>query len=158
MSALPAGRHFFRRDDGYEAARRGTVWHQRVPERYPEVIVQAADAGDIIAGLRYAKANGHKVSIVSGGHSFAASHLRDGALLLDVSRIDHANIDAEKGLAAVGPGKGGSLLMADLQEQGLFFPAATAKVSVSAVICCRADTAGTAGSTGRLARVSSAST
>jgi FAD/FMN-containing dehydrogenase len=122
MSALPARRHFFRDDDGYEAARRATVWHQRVPQRYPEVIVHAADAGDIISGLRYAKANGHKVSIVSGGHSFAASHLRDGALLLDVSRIDHANIDAEKGLAAVGPGKRGSLLMADLQEQGLFFP------------------------------------
>src|SRR5271154_1895989 len=92
MSVLPAGRHFFRNDDGYEAARRGTVWHQRVPERYPEVIVQAADTDDIVGGLSYAKANGNKVSIVSGGHSFAASHLRDGAVLLDVSRLDHATI------------------------------------------------------------------
>ncbi len=122
MSALPVGRHFFRGDDGYEAARRGTVWHQRVPERYPEVIVQAVDADDIVAGLRYAKANGHQVSIVSGGHSFAASHLRDGAVLLDVSRLDHATIDAENKTAVAGPGKGGSLLMADLEAQGLFFP------------------------------------
>jgi len=122
MSALPAGRHFFRGDDRYEAARRGTVWHQGVPERYPEVIVQAVDAEDIVAGIRYAKANGHRVSVVSGGHSFAASHLRDGAVLLDVSRLDHATIDAEKRLAVVGPGKGGSLLMADLQAQDLFFP------------------------------------
>ena len=59
--------------------------------------MQAADTDDIVAGLRYAKANGHKVSIVSGGHSFAASHLRDGSVLLDVSRLDHATIDAEKG-------------------------------------------------------------
>ncbi|GAA4538801.1 FAD-binding oxidoreductase [Mycobacterium paraffinicum] len=122
MSGLPAGRHHFRGDDGYEAARRGTVWHQRVPERYPEVIVQAADTDDIIAGIRHAKAHGLKVSIVSGGHSFAASHLRDGSVLLDVSRLDHVSIDAEKGLARVGPGKGGSLLMADLEAQGLFFP------------------------------------
>jgi FAD/FMN-containing dehydrogenase len=122
MSALPAGRHLFHSDDGYEAARRATVWHARVPERYPEVIVQAADTDDIVAGLRYAKANGLKVSIVSGGHSFAASHLRDAAVLLDVSRLDHATIDVEKATAVVGPGKGGSLLMADLQEQGLFFP------------------------------------
>ena len=43
-------------------------------------------------------------------------------MLLDVSRLDHATIDAEKGLAVAGPGKGGSLLMADLQEQNLFFP------------------------------------
>jgi FAD/FMN-containing dehydrogenase len=122
MGALPAGRHFFRDDGGYEAARRGTVWHQGVPERYPEVIVQAVDADDIIAGLRYARAHGHQVSIVSGGHSFAASHLRDGAVLLDVSRLDHATIDAEKRTAVVGPGKGGSPLMADLEAQRLFFP------------------------------------
>lgn len=47
MRALPAGRHFFRGSDGYEAARRGTVWHRRVPDRYPEVIVQAVSADDI---------------------------------------------------------------------------------------------------------------
>jgi FAD/FMN-containing dehydrogenase len=98
------------------------VWHQRVPERYPEVIVQAVDSDDIVAGIRYAKANGHRVSIVSGGHSFAANHLRDGAVLLDVSRLDQATIDAENGLAVVGPGKGGSLLMADLEALNLFFP------------------------------------
>jgi hypothetical protein len=34
MSALPAARHYFRGDDGYEAARRDTGWNQRVPERY----------------------------------------------------------------------------------------------------------------------------
>ena len=122
MNGLPAGRHVFRGDDGYEPTRRATVWHQRVPDRYPEVIVQAVDADDIIAGLCYAKANGHQVSIVSGGHSFAANHLRDGVVLLDVSRFDHATIDAEKRLAVVGPGKGGSALMADLEAQGLFFP------------------------------------
>jgi len=122
MNGLPAGRHVFRGDDGYEPVRRATVWHQRVPDRYPEVIVQAVDATDITAGLRYAKANGHQVSIVSGGHSFAANHLRDGVVLLDVSRFDHATIDAEKRLAVVGPGKGGSALMADLEARGLFFP------------------------------------
>ncbi len=122
MGALPAGRHFFRGDDGYEQARRATVWNQRVPERYPEVIVQAVDADDIIGAIRYAKDNGHRVSIRSGGHSWAANHLRDGAVLLDVSRIDHARIDADKRLAVVGPGKGGSVLIADLEAQGLFFP------------------------------------
>ncbi|OBH82921.1 FAD-binding oxidoreductase [Mycobacterium sp. E2989] len=122
MSGLPDGRHHFRGDDGYEAARRRTVWHQRVPDRYPEVILQAVDADDIVAGIRYATTHGLKVSVVSGGHSFAASHLRDGSVLLDVSRLDHVSIDTEQGLARVGPGKGGSLLMAELEAQGLFFP------------------------------------
>lgn len=127
MTDLPAGRHFFRSDDGYEEARRGTVWNQRVPERYPEVIVQAADTDDVVAALRYAKANKLNVSIRSGGHSWAANHLRDGALLLDMHRIDHARIDAEKGIAVVGPGKGGSILMGELEAQNLFFPAGHCK-------------------------------
>lgn len=59
MRALPAGRHFFRGSDGYEAARRGTVWHRRVPDRYPEVIVQAVSADDIVSAIRYATVNGH---------------------------------------------------------------------------------------------------
>jgi FAD/FMN-containing dehydrogenase len=122
MSGLPAGRHFFRGDDGYEPARREAVWNQHVPERYPEVIVQAVGADDIVAAIRYAKANGHQVSIRSGGHSWAANHLRDGAVMLDLSRIDHARIDAGRGLAVVGPGKDGGAFIADLEPHGLFFP------------------------------------
>jgi FAD/FMN-containing dehydrogenase len=127
MSGLPAGRHYFRGEEGYEAARRDTVWNQRVPERYPELIVAAVDSDDIRAGLRYAKDNGLKVNIRSGGHSWAANHLRDGAVLLDVSRINHATIDAANGVAVVGPGKGGSILMAELEAQNLFFPAGHCK-------------------------------
>ncbi|OBF21107.1 oxidoreductase [Mycobacterium kubicae] len=127
MSALPAGRHVFRGDDGYEAVRRGTVWNQRVPERYPEVIVQAADVEDVVAALRYANGHGLKVNIRSGGHSWAANHLQDGALLLDVNRINHARIDAQQGIAVVGPGKGGSILLGELEAQNLFFPAGHCK-------------------------------
>lgn len=67
MAALPVGRHFKRGDEGCEPARRGTVWNQRVPDRYPEVIVQAVDTEDIVAALRYAKTNRLKVNIRSGG-------------------------------------------------------------------------------------------
>ncbi len=79
--ALPAGRHFFRQDAA-EAYSPRTVWHRRVPDRYPEVIVQAVSATTLSAPqpLRHGQ---YKVSVVSGGHSLAASHLRDGAVLLD---------------------------------------------------------------------------
>lgn len=127
MSALPEGRHFFRGDSGYEPARRATVWNQRVPERYPVVIVQAADTADVVAAVRYAKANGLRVGIRSGGHNWGASHLRDGGLLLDVSRLDDARIDAERKAAVVGPGKGGSILAGELDALGLFFPAGHCK-------------------------------
>jgi FAD/FMN-containing dehydrogenase len=49
------------------------------------VIVQAWDSDDVVEAIRYARANGHRVGVRSGGHSWAASHLRDGGLLLDVA-------------------------------------------------------------------------
>src|SRR5690348_5124697 len=123
MSGLPAGRHFFRGDDGYEQARRATVWNQRVPERYPEVVVQAVDVDDVVAAVSYAKATRRQVGIRSGGHNWAANHLRDGGVLLDVGRLDQCTVDVERQRAVVGPGKGGSVLAAELDAHGLFFPA-----------------------------------
>jgi len=127
VGSLPEGRHFFRGDDGYENARRATVWNQRVPDRYPDVIIHAVDDDDVVAALRYAKANGKQVSIKSGGHSWAASHLRDGAVLLDMSRVDQTSIDTDTMTAVAGPGKGGSVLAAELDAVGLFFPAGHCK-------------------------------
>lgn len=123
MNALPDGRHFFRGDDGYEPARRATVWNARLPQRFPDVIVQAADVADVVAAVRYAAAHDVKVGIRSGGHSWAANHVRDGGLLLDVSRLDSCVVDVPAMTAVVGPGKGGSVLAVELAERGLFFPA-----------------------------------
>ncbi len=127
MSALPAGRHYFRGDDGYEDARRATVWNQRVPDRYPDVIVVAGSVDDVVATLAYAKANRRQVGIRSGGHSWAANHLRDGGVLLDVHGLDHCTVDTERKAAVVGPGKGGSVLAGELDALGLFFPAGHCK-------------------------------
>jgi hypothetical protein len=38
---LRDGRAFARGDARYEAARRATVWNARLPDRFPDVIVQA---------------------------------------------------------------------------------------------------------------------
>ncbi len=127
MVALPAGRHFFKGDAGYEPARRATVWNARTPERYPDVIVQAVDAGDVVAAIRFAGAQGHRVGVRSGGHSWAGNHVRDNGLLLDVSRLDGCMVDPDRMVAVVGPGKGGSELAAELDSQGLFFPAGHCK-------------------------------
>ncbi len=123
MTALPSGRHFFRGGHGYEEARRATVWNGRTPQRYPDAIVQAIDGDDVVATVRYAKAEGKQIGIRSGGHSWCGSHVRDGGVLLDVSRMDHCSIDPDRMVAVAGPGMGGSVLADALAEQGLFFPA-----------------------------------
>src|SRR5271156_920230 len=123
MALLTAKRFFHRGVDGYEADRRETVWNSILPERFPDVIVQAWDADDVVAAIRYARTYGHHVGVRSGGHSWNASHLRDGGLLLDVSRLDHCSVDADRMTAHVGPGKVASVFATELDAQGLFFPA-----------------------------------
>jgi hypothetical protein len=123
MVLLSAERAVFRGAEKYEMARRGTVWNGLVPDRFPDVIVQARDAADVITAIRYARQNGHQVGIRSGGHSWAANHLRDGGLLLDVSRLDHCTVDTDRMIAEVGPGKIASDFAMELDSQGLFFPA-----------------------------------
>ncbi len=121
--ALLTAKHFFHRGvDGYEAARRAAVWNSIVPQRFPDVIVQACDAEDVVSAVRYARAQGHRIGVRSGGHSWNASHLRDGGMLLDVSRLDHCRVDTDAMIAHVGPGMIASTFANDLDAQGLFFP------------------------------------
>lgn len=122
MALLSADRIFYRGEDGYETARRQTVWNSLLPERFPDLIVQATDADDVVEAVRYARANGHQIGIRSGGHSWVASHLRDGGLLLDVSRLDHCSVDPDRMTARVGPGKVASVFATELDPAGLFFP------------------------------------
>jgi FAD/FMN-containing dehydrogenase len=114
----------FRRDeDGYEPARRAAVWNARTPPRFPDLVVQAEAEEDLVRAVRLAGAEGMKVGIRSGGHSWAGNHVRDGGMLLDVSGLDSVEVDAEAGAATVGPGVRGNELLAQLEPLGLFFPA-----------------------------------
>jgi FAD/FMN-containing dehydrogenase len=108
---------------GYEEARRAAVWNARTPERFPDLIVRAESAEDVVAAIEHAGARGLKVGVRSGGHSWAGNHVRDGGLLLDVSRLTEVAVDAEAMTATVGPGVHGDVLLAALAEQDLFFPA-----------------------------------
>jgi FAD/FMN-containing dehydrogenase len=114
---------FLRGEDGYETARRQTVWNSLLPERFPDVIIAASDVDEVVAAIRYARAHGHHVGICSRGRSWSASHLRDGGVLLDVSRLDHCSVDTDRMTARVGPGKIASIFAKELDAQGLFFPA-----------------------------------
>jgi FAD/FMN-containing dehydrogenase len=67
-------RFFYRGTDEYEAARRATVWNSLLPDRFPDVIMQACETKDVVAALRFARAHGYHVGVRSGGHSWNASH------------------------------------------------------------------------------------
>ncbi len=87
MSALRRGEH------GYEEARRGSLWNALAPERYPELIVRPRDASEVAAAVRLARSEGLEVTVCSGGHSWAANHLREGVLLIDLGGLDSVRLD-----------------------------------------------------------------
>ena len=110
-------------DAGYDAARRALAWNQRLPDRFPAAITLANDVHDVVRAVRTARAEGLRVTVRSGGHSWAANHVRDGGLVIDVSRLRDLRLDVRGRLAMAGPGCAGHALDAALRPHGLFFPA-----------------------------------
>ncbi len=116
------GEVFRRGEAGYEAARRATCRNMNLPDRYPDIIVQATSDKDVVAAVRLANANHWPVGVRSGGHSWSCNHVRDGGMLLDVSRLNAVTIDWQAMRASVGPGCRGNQVNDLLAAQKLFFP------------------------------------
>jgi len=106
---------------GYETARAGLLWNGRKPSRFPRIVVQAFNAQDVQAAVRFAAANGMRVSARGGGHHFSGISLQD-SMVIDLGRLDTLNIDVNRREAVVGPGVTNSRLAASLTEQNLAFP------------------------------------
>jgi FAD/FMN-containing dehydrogenase len=117
-----AGRTYYRGESGYEVARSAAVKNGRKPDRFPDVIVQAASDADVIAAVRLAKRNGLKIGVRSGGHSWAGAFLRDGGMLIDLAAMNSFTVDREARTAEIQPGLIGTDFNRALRRHDLFFP------------------------------------
>ncbi|MBE9539620.1 MAG: FAD-binding oxidoreductase [Proteobacteria bacterium] len=118
------GRIIMRMDPDYPQWWSSMSWYMYMPKRYPDLIVRAKSEQDILSALAYAREKKLKVTVRSGGHNPAKAVLRDGGMLLDLSRLRKVEIDAAAQTAWVEPGIHGEKLVAALAKQGLDFPAA----------------------------------
>lgn len=121
-----AGRTIERGGRGFDAAVLGTSFSGRDPGVRPEVLVQANNVFDVLQAVRRARRDNLKIAVCSGGHSWAQNHLRDGGLLIDMSRLNAVDVDAERRVAIAGPGCWAVDLDLKLKRHGLFFPVAHA--------------------------------
>ena len=115
-----------RGEAGFEQAVLGTSFTTRDPGRRPDRVVQANDVYEVMAAVRQASQDGLRIGMCSGGHSWAQNHIREGGLMLDLSRLNGIEIDAIKMSAVVGPGCLAGELNAAVAEHHLFFPTAHA--------------------------------
>ena len=120
------GRIWERGAPGFDDLVLATSFSGRDPGVRPKVFVQANTVDDVIAAVCRARDEGLKISLVSGGHSWAQNHLREGGLLIDLSRLHQIEIDEAAMTARVGPGCWSVDLDLALKKRGLFFPVAHA--------------------------------
>jgi FAD/FMN-containing dehydrogenase len=88
-------------DEDYEAESR--IWNAMI-ERRPALIVQCANAGDVLTAVRFARDNKLLVAVRGGGHNIAGYALCEGGLLIDLSKMRTVTVDAERKRTLVEPG------------------------------------------------------
>lgn len=86
------------RDEAYAASRR--VWNAAI-DRRPAAILICADAEDASIAVRVAADHALPLTIRGGGHNVAGRSIRDGALLLDLSRLRQVEVNRDTRIATV---------------------------------------------------------
>jgi FAD/FMN-containing dehydrogenase len=105
-------------DREYDAAR--TNFNLRIDVR-PRVIVFCRTARDVSNAVRWARAEGERISVRSGRHDYEGSSLGTG-IVIDVSGLSDIQVDAANRLSAVGAGVALLPLYEALAEHGLALP------------------------------------
>ena len=120
------GRIYKRGEAGFEQAVLGTSFTVRDPGRRPDIVVEANNVEDVIAAVQHANREGWRIGMCSGGHSWAQNHIREGGMMLNLSRLNTIEVDATKMSAIVGPGCLAGELNLAVAKHRLFFPTAHA--------------------------------
>ncbi len=97
-------------DGGYDEARR--IWNGMF-DRRPAVIARCVGTGDVINAVGFAKDNGLVIAVKGGGHNSAGTSVCDGGMMIDLSLMRRANVDAAGRTVRVD----GGALLGDLDRE-----------------------------------------
>jgi FAD/FMN-containing dehydrogenase len=78
-------------DDGYEGARK--IWNAMIDKR-PAIIARCSTTSDVVRAVHFARDNQLLLAIRGGGHNIAGSALCDGGIVIDLSQMKAAHVDA----------------------------------------------------------------
>ncbi|MFI9814342.1 FAD-binding oxidoreductase [Saccharothrix variisporea] len=130
MRDVVKGRVLVPGDDGFDEAAR--PWAVGVRQQVAAV-VEAEDADDVAAVVRYARDNGLTVTAQPSGHG-APGDL-DGTVLLRTARLDHVAVDPGERVARVGAGVRWGRVLAEAGRHRLAAPAgSSAAVTVTGFV------------------------
>ena len=106
----------------FTAVRNEMVWNALKPDRSPDVIVRVEDDQDVVEAVNFARANGLKVAVRGGGHTWCGLAVRHGGMTIDLSALSESKIDVATGTAVIQPAISNRELARRLGEHDLAFP------------------------------------
>lgn len=99
------------------------VWNELRPERRPQIIAQVTGDDDVIAAVKFARANKVKIAVRGGGHNWCNPSLRTSGMMLDLSNLTGVvSIDEADRKAVVNPILSNREVQAALNPKGLAYP------------------------------------
>jgi FAD/FMN-containing dehydrogenase len=105
--------------DAYESARK--IWNGMIDKR-PALIVRCAAVSDVVAAVNFARDNRLLLAVRGGGHNIAGSAMCDDGIVIDLSRMKAASVDAGARRATIEGGATLADLDAATQAHGLATP------------------------------------
>ncbi|MEU5405390.1 FAD-binding oxidoreductase [Nocardia asteroides] len=88
-------------EPGYDEAR--AVWNGAI-DRRPSAVVRPADTAEVAEAVAAIRASGADLTVRGGGHNYAGHAVADGAVLLDLGRLDQVLVDPLRQRARCGGG------------------------------------------------------
>ncbi len=88
-------------DDAYDEAR--SIWNAMI-DRRPQLIVQCADAADVIQAVNFARENELLVAVHGAGHNIAGNAVCDDGIMISFSKMKSVQVDPGTRTASVEPG------------------------------------------------------
>ena len=106
-------------DAAYDDAR--AIWNAMIDKR-PAVIARCASTADVVRAVKFARENSLVLAVRGCGHNIAGSALCDDGIVVDLSRMKAAKVDAAKRRVTVEAGASLADLDAATQAHGLATP------------------------------------
>jgi FAD/FMN-containing dehydrogenase len=105
-------------DPGFAEARVAAIWNGAITHE-PALIVRPISTEEVAATLALARETGTDVTVRGGGHSAAGSCVEQGAVMVDLSRMNGVRLDAEARRVHVGGGASWAAVDAATAPHGL---------------------------------------